>query len=142
MSKVTVQHDAQGNPSVWVTAEEPVEGLPQKVPGARELMVCKNQHSTVGNYPCEAVAILEDRRWTRMDANEAKARMIELARWMPPAAREALLKCKTVLEAMAEEGMVEHQDEDCPEDDTCTCAIISLFNEAHAAATAALKGSS
>ena len=41
-----------------------------------------------GLSPCEAVAILEDRPWTAMDATEAKRRMVELVQPFEALSRE------------------------------------------------------
>ncbi len=44
-----------------------------------------------GLAPCEAVAVLEDRRWRSMPANEALALLKELAGWMPPEEAKAVV---------------------------------------------------
>lgn len=48
--------------------------------------------------------------------------------------RAALRTCRKAIEVSVDWGGELHEDEDCPEDDTCRCQRAALTNEAHALA--------
>lgn len=55
--------------------------------------------------------------------------------------RSALEELMRVFDKHIQWNGVEHDDEECPEDDTCTCATVAEINAAFTAAEEALRQS-
>jgi hypothetical protein len=71
----------------WRRGQPEPEPLPWSIIEPHRQQAMKNHGQTLerlrergGLGPCEAVAILEDRRWHRMDAADAFRRLAELVR--------------------------------------------------------------